>query len=678
MINNQWTEQEEWKLAEFLVQQVCDRASGRTENECLRNYPRDVYFVGNLRPQPAEEDDLGRGELLSKLAPVAFGAEFRLQPETNEIKIAITLSWTCYYRVFPTLEQQRTHQRQRFRATGSTDYPQVLEDPQSYTEQSTKASASEPIDNPRLSVDDEQETQQGDAGSFEVTESPIDRRRTRTPRDSLFISFRKIDCRVQGYVVLRSKGFGKWETDVSDLQTVLDQEVERVQAVAMQDPDRIRTATSQEVQVRVPETELSSVARYTAFLQSLKTEVVPKWGWQVKSEVRPDEIPEYCNVLVEFINCSPTRENCPNSEAFLFNTHAVFSFSGVRVLPFELEVVPRGFRYDRNLWGRGFNCAVERVDTLPHMYITTHTPVYRQMRYQTRVTPSASFADLERDPVPTLEAILRAMEAYLQIWDQERQAYINDDANWEQRFDAEFDRDRQKFTQEIELFRRSLQIIVDNADVQTAFKLTNETFRRSDPRKTAWRLFQIVFLVCQIPGIVALREPEGASAVEREYVDIIYFPTGGGKTEAYLATLVFHCFFDRLRGKSAGVTAWTRFPLRLLTLQQTQRLADIIGMAELVRREQIDLRLSGSDVDGFAVGYFVGAEATPNEITPPRPGATPDPVWSQANDPNARQRWKRVVRCPSCRTTTVQVDFDPVTVTLSIDALGILVHLPTD
>ena len=125
-------------------------------------------------------------------------------------------------------------------------------------------------------------------------------------------------------------------------------------------------------------------------------------------------------------------------------------------------------------------------------------------------------------------------------------------------------------------------------------------------------LFQIVFLVSQIPGIAALANPESPDGPEREMVDIIYFPTGGGKTEAYLGVLVFHCFFDRLRGKQAGVTAWTRFPLRLLTLQQTQRMSDIIGMAELVRRAQDEPRLKNAA--GFAVGYFVGKESTPNAL----------------------------------------------------------------
>ena len=145
-------------------------------------------------------------------------------------------------------------------------------------------------------------------------------------------------------------------------------------------------------------------------------------------------------------------------------------------------------------------------------------------------------------------------------------------------------------------------------------------------------------------------------------MDIIYFPTGGGKTEAYLATLVFHCFFDRLRGKAAGVTAWTRFPLRLLTLQQTQRMADVVGVAELVRREQQDPRLNGRNVDSFAVGYFVGAGGSPNEIVDPSKyryaRAEEQVTWSKANDPHVRQDWQRVIRCPACRTPTVHVDFD--------------------
>ena len=73
-------------------------------------------------------------------------------------------------------------------------------------------------------------------------------------------------------------------------------------------------------------------------------------------------------------------------------------------------------------------------------------------------------------------------------------------------------------------------------------------------------------------------------------------------------------------------------------------------------------RLFGENVDPFAVGYLVGSEATPNEILNPENYRFAQPktnvIWSQANDSDERQRWKRVVTCPGCLTDTVQVDFD--------------------
>ena len=73
-----WTAQEEAQLAEYIVQRICSRASGRAQEECLRNYPRDVYFVGSIRPyDPAIP---ANAELMNKLAPVAFGVEFRVVP----------------------------------------------------------------------------------------------------------------------------------------------------------------------------------------------------------------------------------------------------------------------------------------------------------------------------------------------------------------------------------------------------------------------------------------------------------------------------------------------------------------------------------------------------------------------------------------------------------------------
>jgi len=672
MTNAAWTPQEETALAEYLASRVCDRALGRSENECLRNAPRDVYFIGNLRPRP-EDGDLG--ELINKLAPMAFGAEFRFQPESNEVTVKVKVQWSCYYRVFPTFSQQRKHQQQIVETENDAESSDANSTASITTSGSTVQQLANTSEEPdgadhTLEIEQEQEEQRAEAESPEVVQSSRDRRSGRVPQDSLAIRYRKILCSAMGEVVLRRDVTGDWSRDVSNLKTALDQETTRAQQVTLGDSDRVRTAGSADDKIRVREDALASKADYEAFLRSLQTDVVPVWRWEIASEVRPnDELGSTDQVVaIEFVNASPQADN-PNVEAFLFDSRTTFIFADATVQPFELELAPRGFRYNRDLWGRGFNCAVERLSGQVNAFETTHAPIYRQMRYVTQTNPPARFADLASNPIPVLRAIVNEMGNYRQRWQEERQNYIATSPDWETEFGSEFDRDFQQYEDEIRRFRRGCELIRTNPDVELAFRLTNETFRRlgahprPEKRKESWRLFQIVFLISQIPGMAALADPNSPDAAEREMVDIIYFPTGGGKTEAYLGTIVFHCFFDRLRGKTAGVTAWTRFPLRLLTLQQTQRMADAIGIADLVRREQPDPRLSSRDIDKFAVGYFVGAEATPNELVNSAASRYPDPKhsvsWSIANDANHRQKWKRVISCPSCHTSTVQVDFDP-------------------
>lgn len=417
---------------------------------------------------------------------------------------------------------------------------------------------------------------------------------------------------------------------------------------------------------RVPDGAVASEQEYRRFLATLQTEVSPAWAWTTHCEVRRDA-GGFLRLFVQFVNTSNGEPSEAAWEPFIFDPKAHFDFLRPIAEPFEFERVPRSFRYHRELSARGFNCAVNVGATPRQTFETTHVPRFSQPRLMTATEPGALFNDLVADPLPVLARILEAMQRYRATWEEYRRRYSESVVGWEE-FEAEYARDQDCFEQESQRFQLGLECLQSNPDALLAFTLTNEVFRRAgdhtDPnkRKVSWRLFQIVFLVTQVPGTVALAVDEPRYRQERSWVDIVYFPTGGGKTEAYLGALVFHCFFDRLRGKAAGVTAWTRFPLRLLTLQQTQRLADVIGIAELVRREQQDTRLLGKGIAGFAVGYFVGQTGSPNELVDPdkepRNRAKWLPTWTKANDAAARQAWRRVVRCPSCRTLTVQLDFD--------------------
>jgi hypothetical protein len=631
--------------------------------------PRDAYFIGNLRPRqvavPSPDEPEHLQELLGKLAPIAMGAEFLLRIEAEEAQVDVEVTWACYYRALPTLEQQRQHlatlaHTQADAQTAPSPGPQVP----------GKLDRADKEGDAESAASGEDETTDDDR-----SETAADRRRHRHSQDTLFMRFKKIACKATGRVVVR-KQKGNVIADQSRLIEAIREEMMRASHTVLADPDRLRVTGAVHTRVQVPEAALASRADYEHFLASLIVEIAPTWSLEVSTDLRVDSDtpPDAVIVRFEFVNSSPTvldpkGKESSNVDAFLFDVGARFAILDSELIPFDLELAPRGFRYDRSLWGRGFNCAVELVSRSPSSLSTTHTPMYRQGRFATGTEPGARFSDLAADPKVCLESVQAAMKGYLKSWDEARVGYEGTIANWATEFEAEFLADRARFELETERFASGSRLILADPDVRLAFRLTNEAFRRAgmNPnalrRKESWRLFQLVFLVNQVPGIWALAHPDSPEAAQRSIVDIIYFPTGGGKTEAYLAVVVFHCFFDRLRGKTHGVTAWTRFPLRLLTLQQTQRVVDVVGIAEIIRREHSDARLSGPSVGEFAVGYFVGKDGSPNELINPAlfkwDMREDDQVtWARASDAHARQGWKRITRCPSCRTSRIRLDVD--------------------
>jgi hypothetical protein len=123
----------------------------------------------------------------------------------------------------------------------------------------------------------------------------------------------------------------------------------------------------------------------------------------------------------------------------------------------------------------------------------------------------------------------------------------------------------------------------------------------------AWRPFQLAFILMNLSGIV---DPAHR---DRELVDLLFFPTGGGKTEAYLGLAAFTILLRRLRDPgraSAGVTVLMRYTLRLLTLDQLGRAATLVCALELLRQEMTD-RLGAWP---FEIGLWVGKAATPNRM----------------------------------------------------------------
>ncbi len=131
--------------------------------------------------------------------------------------------------------------------------------------------------------------------------------------------------------------------------------------------------------------------------------------------------------------------------------------------------------------------------------------------------------------------------------------------------------------------------------------------RKPEEVKAAWRPFQLAWLLMNLRGIA---DPTDS---QRTIVDLLFFPTGGGKTEAYLGLAAFTLVLRRLRNPglaSAGLSVLMRYTLRLLTLDQLSRASTLICALELER--QADAVKLGDWP--FEIGLWVGQAATPNRM----------------------------------------------------------------
>jgi len=130
----------------------------------------------------------------------------------------------------------------------------------------------------------------------------------------------------------------------------------------------------------------------------------------------------------------------------------------------------------------------------------------------------------------------------------------------------------------------------------------------------SWRPFQLAFILLSIPALTDPGHPDRTRPVDA-IADLLWFPTGGGKTEAYLRVAAFTMAMRRLQGNlggldaSRGLSVIMRYTLRLLTVQQFQRATALICAMEALRRT--DHETWGTTP--FTIGLWVGQRVTPND-----------------------------------------------------------------
>ncbi len=177
--------------------------------------------------------------------------------------------------------------------------------------------------------------------------------------------------------------------------------------------------------------------------------------------------------------------------------------------------------------------------------------------------------------------------------------------------------------------RLATREFIDEKNAQKVFKLVEEP----NVHYGSWRPFQMGFMLMSIAGIIDEND------VSRDNVDLIFFPTGGGKTEAYLGLAAFTIALRRLTDQNHnGVDVLMRYTLRLLTIQQFERSAALIVALESMRRK--DPRLGTAPI---SIGVWLGSATTPNSIK----NALKDYRDAIKSPADAGNRFL-VSRCPSC------------------------------
>ena len=355
-----------------------------------------------------------------------------------------------------------------------------------------------------------------------------------------------------------------------------------------------------------------------------------EWKFE-RSDIPGDKERVNIRIAIENQSAAPPRNISTEVDHAIFQVALLVKMSKDDHTRLSLDRVKPSYRYNKYLkypalgFNNGVICEISN-DTV--CFKTTWMPTY----VQPRVTQTdydgveVSFRALQtKEGVESLNALsgyyLRWIDEVENTTDPGFGADSDEEVIAEK---AEFARDLKKWRCEAAQIEKGIKLLQESllhyeqnpngpkAFVFGAWKLLNETMELSSKKKgyNEWRLFQVAFILAHISGF-ASKLDEYSHLYDEEWdesVALLYFATGGGKSEAFFGLLLFNLFFDRLRGKLFGVTALIRYPLRLLTIQQAQRLAKTLSFAEIVRRKN---KVKGAP---FVIGFWVGSNNTPNRL----------------------------------------------------------------
>lgn len=402
------------------------------------------------------------------------------------------------------------------------------------------------------------------------------------------------------------------------------------------------------------------------------------------------------NLHVSLENSSiESKRSDDTTEQSIFQVHLNLIMPQAMHRSLRLGRVEPSYRYNEYLDypAMGFNGGVKRIRNAdPNSLViqTTWAPRYTQPRVVPRGYPGLR-PNMRLLSGETGLASVLPLADFLEVWYASLDDRIDpcagldsEDLAGRSRETSGFAKDKRGWRKEIDAVRAGLAILQESESI---WKVTRKRGHQSDERANVfeawlamneamadvlrsrfknddgeWRLFQLAFVIAHVPALSS-RMDCFVDRYERERDDtvtLLYFATGGGKSEAFFGLLVFALFLDRLRGKSVGVTAMIRYPLRLLTIQQAQRCSKVLAKAELVRRR---LEIKG---DQFSIGFWVGSGGSPNNHNAPGVSDIPDIkdqgpdlktesalLGREVNYELQKAAWNKIPSCPFCGLETV-------------------------
>lgn len=276
-------------------------------------------------------------------------------------------------------------------------------------------------------------------------------------------------------------------------------------------------------------------------------------------------------------------------------------------------------------------------------------------------------------PKEGLIATLRHIETAYRIWIKAEKAKLDNLQDELSGHEAAAQKAIQHCTRAQQRIKEGIDLINTNPLAEEAFRFANKAMwqqrihsiiarkvRKKElvgdenivfidqPANRSWRLFQIAFVLLNLPSLTELHHPDRSHETEA-VADLLWFATGGGKTEAYLGLTAYVLALRRLQGDIEGrsghhgVAVLMRYTLRLLTLQQFQRAAALLCACEVIRRQ--DEEKWGET--HFRLGLWVGNKTTPNTLA-----AAASALVSNGSGgmPTASGTPHQLTSCPWCGT----------------------------